>query len=227
MAKDTPKNERWWWRYLYKEKRKSVLRREAYDRRLRVLFPRGYRDSMRRFVPCLKSVATAGDAEHEPHFQYVANIHPDAFDIIERYGIDYTPHIFRKRPPFGEPKAGQCYVNAATLSIMRRLFLEHHPRVKDRRQMTCVVGIVVGSTCHPMLHAWNAWGLHTRKGIDWTLYATCKWTRYLGIPFTFEEWKELSALTGRMDIFAKDCFSPDAKRRCIEILKTRRKKKTT
>lgn len=57
-----------------------------------------------------------------------------------------------------------------------------------------VEGLTVGFMAIPMLHAWNSYGLIDTRAVDWTMYVGCEWNRYIGIPFTEEEYAELQAI---------------------------------
>jgi hypothetical protein len=100
---------------------------------------------------------------------------------------------------------------------------------KRKTQMSYVEGIAVGVYVRPMLHAWNSVGLNSRCAIDWTHFAACPWSRYLGIALTEEENAELRSLTmlGKSVhlIMHRDYFTPEAKKRLIEILENRKNKK--
>jgi hypothetical protein len=225
MAKRAQTNERWWWKHLYEQGERSARRRRQYNREFREMFPKGHKESIREVVGMCKAAAKAGEFEDNLRCEYLRGVHPDAFDILAKYGTDYTPRLFKKPAPFGEPAVGECYMNSLKLMVRCNRILDRHPRIKKRTRFVYVEGIAVGPIVNPMAHGWCARGLNGRKAIDWTLYATSKWTRYLGIPFTLDELTELAKLTGRGNIFEKRCLNRKAKKRLIEILEARKNKK--
>jgi hypothetical protein len=158
-------------------------------------------------------------------FQYIQQIHPDAFSILARYGVVYHPRVFRKRPGFGEPRPAKCYLNALDLVRLDERILRKSRRRSSREPLVYVEGLVMGPLTYPMLHGWVTHGLNGRKAIDWTLYATCKWNSYIGIPFSAAEHKELGALSGHINIFARDCFNTEVKKKVLQILRNRDKTK--
>lgn len=222
-----PGKERRHWNRLSGKKGATERRKAA--RRFNKAFPKGHHTSLRRLVRgCADYVAQDKPLGGAWWWDALPDIHPDAFEILHKYGKDYRPRRWAKPPPFGEPKRAACFLNATILAHVDRSYCE---KQKLRRPpMEYVEGVAMGVYVRPMLHAWNGIGLHSREAIDWTHYAACRWTRYIGIPFTHEEHAELRALTplGRSVhlMMHKKYFTPAARDRMIEILEARKQKRS-
>lgn len=139
------------------------------------------------------------------------DVHPDAFEILLAYGEDYAPHLWEKAPPNLRPD--RCYANSLVFAHVHK-------------ELIYVEGIVVGAVIKPMLHAWNAVGLKGRAAMDFTQYSVSRWSRYLGIPFSLDEHKELCRLNGlpnnqSASLFHKQFFTAQTKARMISILEKR------
>ena len=219
-------HERKWWNELYESKDSKRKRRECHQA-FRHLFPQGHQESLRDLVLEFGQQARNGGFKSDGFFGYLNDVHPDAFDILVEYGQDYTPLAFRKPPVWGEPEVGKCYRNAWELTLGLNMHLDKHPRVKNRARYVYVEGIAMGPVVYPMAHAWVARGYGGMEALDWTLYATTKWVRYLGIPFMENEFIELANLTNRGNVFEKRYFKARAKKRLVEMLEARRASKAT
>ena len=152
----------------------------------RKIFPAGHRNSIRAL---LRAFAEMGEAERKEffrkkHYAYLRSVHPRAFGFIMRHGCNYSPMIMTEPPTWGEPLWAHCFLNSLHLMYICNLRARPTPIVY-------VEGITIGAAAYPMLHAWNAYGAQGRKALDWTLYATCCWNRYLGIVFTQSEYERI------------------------------------
>ncbi len=130
-------------------------------------------------VPAIRQYTIKGPLS--AHLRY---IHPRAYIFIAEHGRNYAPIILSKPPSLGEPQWAHCFHNA--LYLMRVYNQHPHPR-----PIVYVEGFTLGSAVDPMIHAWNAYGLEGRRALDWTLYASCRWSRYIGVPFTQEEYERI------------------------------------
>jgi hypothetical protein len=168
-------------------------------RRARRMFPGGRAYSLRSFVEVLLSPQKRHLLKNS-YFKFVRDIHPHALELLLEYGHDYKPSIWRTRPPDDlQPKPGRCFRNTYLLMCAQNLRQERlweAGSTISRPPSVYVEGLVVGAIVPPMLHAWNARGLNGVRAVDWSHYAACHWSRYLGIPFTAEEQKQLSMAAG-------------------------------
>ncbi|HUX35988.1 MAG TPA: hypothetical protein VMV71_03070 [Candidatus Paceibacterota bacterium] len=209
------------WEYL--QSKRSSHFRGTLTKRFNKFFPNGHKTSIRPLVEEIAKHVLSGEIFSDSAiFQHMNDIHPEAFEVITKYGKDYTPLIWDRALP--EPDDGCCFGNAWQLadSIRKKPGQErdaHEPSVY-------VEGIAFGSVVRPMLHAWNAHSLNGEIAIDWTHYTVCRWSRYLGIPITLEEHAELRHLTplGKNVnlLFHKKYFTPQAKIRLVSILEERK-----
>ena len=177
------------------------------------IFPSGHQTSIRPYARALLNYIRAG--KQNVLLAEMKSFHPDALELIVTYGTDYVPFKWSAVPP--EPRHRNCAENAWEVARMSTEFPIY------------VEGIVFGSTALPTLHAWNIACLPCLKAMDWTLYAESHWCRYLGIPFTVVEHKELRSLTPlgkRMGLlFHKEHFTAEAKTRLTKILEQRKQRK--
>lgn len=142
-------------------------------------------------------------------------VHPDAMDVLLKYGKDYSPVYWRTPPP--EPKPRSCFLNAWILSN------------SNNYSYVYVEGIAMGPVVPPMLHAWNTMRLRSTRAVDWTHYPITRWSRYLGIPLTKEEYAKLSRSSplkgGIQLLFHKDHFTEKVRDTLIEILENRTRRR--
>jgi len=170
-------SERDMWR-LYRENTKEEQRLCV---QFRSLFPRGHRTTLRPLVAALG----ARVSKDVPGCRFgggivLADMHPRAYAFLVRHGRDYVPRRWEMVPE-AQPMFGACYGNAWALMC--------------NTDTAYVEGVAVGALVRPMLHAWNAATLDSRRAVDWTHYAGSHWTRYLGCAFTKSEYDELLAAT--------------------------------
>lgn len=199
MTKPLPvlKNERARWRYLHADTKVAASRRVQLDKLFLELFPQGHETSVRFFV----GEPADGERDFDPPYEGFRHIHPRAFPILANYGLDYvpaeTPAVMYEERAF-QPRQGRCSENAC-------VFMAEYNRCRqaDDAALSYVEGILVGSNIYPMLHAWNELPGEKRVALDWTLYASSKWSRYFGVPFTQEEYARIG---GRSLLFHRNNF---------------------
>jgi len=194
MAKQLPvlRNERARWRYLRADTKAAAARRHLLDSTFAGLFPHGLTESV-RFL-----------AEHRdfaPPYEGLEHVHPRAFPLLAAYGLDYTPMetpvVMYEERGF-QPTQGRCSENACVFMVAGNSYRE-----VDEPAISYVEGIVIGANIYPMLHAWNGLSTNRVAAIDWTLYATSRWSRYFGVPFTQEEYTHIG---GRSLLFHRNNF---------------------
>ena len=169
--------------------RQNRVERRLATRRFKKLFPTGHAYSLRGVVRTWCDVQFR--REVKPHWPDcpLYDIHPRALHLLLQYGQDYTPMHWRHFPE-EEPIPKGCYANAWTLT-------QRHDRMTaglvEQRGATqpplvYVEGIVLGAFADSMLHAWNARGCDGKVAFDWTFAAVAHYNRYIGLPFTAEEY---------------------------------------
>jgi len=173
--------------------------RRYLSRAFKKYFPEGHETSIRPRVEACTLPAVRKEFKENDFFRSLQKVHHRAFGLIARYGVDYIPRVRRGRPPYGEPRPRACFLNA-------RLLLEMVSREQGRARegswkkkippMVYVEGITQGPLVWPMLHAWNTFGLDGTIAFDWTFYSGARWTRYIGVPFTKEEYDRACAACG-------------------------------
>ncbi len=144
--------------------------------------------------------------QFEYPFMYMKDVHPKAWSIILGHGKHYRPVSLAKDNPQEwerQPLSGSCFLNSIEMVYMAR-------ELNKESRAVYVEGFSIGPVVYPMLHAWVGSGF-AGKCFDWTFYATTMFTRYFGVPFTYEEYKFMTANTyGRdfscMMLFRKDNF---------------------
>jgi hypothetical protein len=162
-------------------------------------FPKGHNESLRRFVEVCGHPRTRQAAvKSSPRCAYLNGVHPRAWQLIACHGIDYKPATWES--PWETSESGKCYLNAWILMRMaheqRSEESEEGEYLRNNSPIAYVEGIVAGVLVYPMLHGWNAFGLEGAAAYDTTHYAVCEWSRYIGIPFTKEEYE---TIRGRPD----------------------------
>ncbi len=211
MSKRTLHEE---WEWL--NSKESASFRRVHTRRFNAMFPKGHRTSLRSFArSALKNIVRNDPVMDRYAYALLKQIPTDAFDLLVRYGTDYSPQQFTAAPP--EPLENRCFENSWLLSRPRK-------RADNGSPLVYVEGIVVGSIVRPMLHAWNARGLQEPIAIDWTHYPVCRWSRYIGIPLSYPEY---SRLCRRPDgkfgpLFHKDHFCDRVRTELVTILDARK-----
>ncbi len=168
------------WRLLHANTKAAARRRDSLDAKFETFFPRGHDESL-RFIA--RTCASKGFESLTPAdlFRHLGDIHPEAFELLDRYGVDYVPKVLDARftRKSDQPMRNGCFRNSA-------LILHSFGSQSREDRMDYVEGIAFGADVWPMLHAWN---VDAREGMvfDWTFYPSVRWTRYFGIPFTLEE----------------------------------------
>lgn len=203
-------------------------------------FPQGHDESLHKIVPTLQELYRGDPATRNmfPSWRlksFMSNLdfmHPDALDFIRRFGIDYTPRLWR-RPPHIEPKPRVCFFNATIWMYAHNLNRQKPKYIEEKwPEMTYVEGLVYGPTVRaPMLHAWNGFNPCDGDAVDFTFYQDCGWKRYLGIAFSQTEWVEIckvmdSTATAEDPkpqlLFRKENFTPEVRKKTEEILSRRK-----
>jgi hypothetical protein len=171
---------------------KHFFKRRMFQKMFLRLFPEGHEDSIRKFVAWAATLEGQSALKKNWQMRFLRSTHPRALQLVAKYGVDYRPIIWRK-PPAIEPMPKACYANAWGLM--------NYPNTIGNIGLTekvppfvYVEGIIDGPLLGSMLHAWNANSIEENQAIDWTFYACCQWTRYLGIPLTLEEHQKASKL---------------------------------
>jgi hypothetical protein len=162
---------------------KHKAKRARLRRHFKKIFPRGHDTSIRSFVIRCMDESRRTTLTRMPNGMYLPQFHPEAFEYIARYGVDYTPR--RWRHPSDAAREGECFANAWCLMEIG------HRRGILTEQLLYVEGVAIGLYVVPMLHAWNALAPAGTIAADSTFYAVASWTRYLGVPFTREEYEEI------------------------------------
>src|SRR3989338_5734931 len=102
--------ERDFWNYLRLDIPETIERRDQLNNVFNSLFPRGHRDNLREFIANMeigvRNNLFAG--KYGGFFKAVEKIHPDAFPLLERYGVEYTPIRWNHPPRTKEPEWKEC-----------------------------------------------------------------------------------------------------------------------
>lgn len=230
-----PQTERKMWNRFFGSGRRRASRRRVMRIKTERMFPKGVsvKDTLLREV---KSFFGNGhECTDNTGSEYLRNVHPRTWRYLELYGIDYKPCTWPSPPPMGEPQRKQCFLNAMVLAYRHNDVKPPRPRKprtktkrrNGRRVLYNVQGIAVGPLVWPMLHGWNAWGQTRTIAIDWTFYAVNRWTRYVGIPLTYEETVEISQVKDKkahlISIFSKDSFNLKVRLKLTEIMLRRKR----
>jgi hypothetical protein len=190
--------------------------REAYTE----LFSKWHRNDIKGLWDELAQTAAAGEKFKYP-FEYLDDVHPRAWDVISTYGKHYIPMSWKRQKPQEwrrQPRSRYCALNSIETI--------HFARAQEPRSRAVYVeGFVMGPLVNPMLHAWNGIGF-TGKCVDWSFYASSPFTRYFGIPFTFEEYKFMTQKPESNNftvfvLFRKDNFKR-VEEKMLEVLKKSR-----
>lgn len=181
--------------------------------------------SFREWVLKWAEIARGGESFPKRTYGYLNQVHPEAFQMIGRYGIEYAPMLWNEPPVWGEPKPRSCYGNA--FELMRSI--NHaNKRLRKPTRLLYVEGIAWGAAVNPMLHAWNANRMENGQyAFDWTFYATTGWALYLGIPLTEPEYARARKIAYPPDgkrfhlLFKKETF-PNVRGYLIDVLEKRK-----
>lgn len=186
--------------------------REAF----RVLFEQGHSTDIKGIFEDLALDVQSGKKFKYP-FSYMRDVHPKAWPIILEHGKHYRPvSLSREKPQEWErqPLAGSCFLNAIEMVYMAR-------ELNNKSRAVYVEGFSIGPAVYPMLHAWVGSGF-SGKCYDWTFYAITMFTRYFGVPFTYEEYKFMTEKPDGSDfscmmLFRRDNFKR-VEGRMLEVL---------
>lgn len=207
-------HERGVWNELFGDDAKSKENRQSARSEFKRFFSEGHRTHINGVFEDLAESAKAGK-ELEFPFHICNDVHPRAWDIILQHGKHYTPRSWRDSKPWEwkrQPLSRSCFFNALEMIYIVR---EQEPKSRA----TYVEGFCMGPLVHPMLHAWNGVGF---AGIccDWSFYASSMFTRYFGVPFTFEEYQHINQngkdFSARL-MFRRDQFEK-VEERVLEVL---------
>lgn len=175
--------ERKLWEGLYGDTPKAAEALRDTKAAFRELFADGHRHSLRPLIEEFAAMAKAGETLESP-FHLLGNVHPDAWELILEHGRDYVP-LQKAHQAFAtesrQPAQTYCFLNAYEFTL-------HLRQVNRGAQVAYVEGFVFGPIVYPMLHCWNGAGF-TGRAIDWTFYASARFSRYFGVPFTVEEYE--------------------------------------
>lgn len=227
--------ERGMWNHFFGSGRRRATRRRVIRIKTEKMFTKGVsvKDILLRDVR--KFFGNGNECVDNTRSEYLKDVHPRTWRYLELYGVDYKPCTWPNPPPMGEPIRKQCFLNAMTLTYRYNNIeppVGRKPRTKAKRRggrvkLHNVQGVAVGPLVWPMLHGWNAWGDRRTIAIDWTFYAVNKWTRYVGIPLTYEETVEISQVKDRkahlISIFHKNSFNLKVRLKLTEIMLRRKR----
>lgn len=156
----------------------------TYEASFRRMFPDGHGTSLRHMLEEWRAPRPEADGVACPIIQ-VDGIHPRALSFLLEHGRDYVPQKWTARPRC-EPAMGECFANS--LAWMRA------------HAYAYAEGLAAGALVRLMHHAWNASDIDSTIAEDWTHYAACHWSRYLGYAFTHDEYRRIASVcTGRED----------------------------
>lgn len=207
------------WEWLKSPKGEAF--RDLLSQRFEKKFPTRHQTSLRPFVRQIAIQRARGE-----HFigalRLLNDVHPAALKLLLEYGENYSPYEWTSMPL--EPKPNHCFSNAWVLAHIAMEGSQTWQAIPSANLY--VEGLAYGSVVRPMLHAWNTEGFDSRVAIDWTHYSVCRWSRYLGIPFTLDEyWSicRLRSLEMGCSIFHKENLSDGMIDRLVSVLDARRK----
>ena len=179
------------WKTFHSDTPKAAELRAANDSIFNKLFPDGHDTSIRPIVLQGLTVPLR-QRLRELMTHDLGKLSPEAIQLLYEYGIDYTP-VRWGRGPYEQslqPVWGGCYANS--------YFVTKTSEATLGEQMDYVEGIVHGfmGGLNAIVHAWNTRATDNRRAYDWSLYPSCHWYRYFGVPFTLEEYQEILTDSG-------------------------------
>lgn len=220
--------ERVAWNAIRGTNQRCVSKRRSLDKHFSIFFPKGLDEGelMHTLVTMFSvHVAEGGIFHPTSHARWLEQIHPDVFRLLARHGTFYKP-VRLDSPPKTEPEPGKCFHNARKLVFSRDKHTRKRKGQRMLRPLLYVEGVAFGPIAAPMHHAWNTTRIESRKAIDWTFYATSPWVRYLGIPLTAEEYRELRTVSPprrkNFPIFQKGAFNLKVRVKLLEIISRRK-----
>ncbi len=223
------------WNRFFGSGHRRAIRRRVMRLKTERMFPKGVSVKETLLNDVRRFFGNGYECRDNTRSEYLKDVHSSTWRYLDLYGIEYKPCSWPSPPPMGEPLRKQCFLNAMVLTYKHNNIAApkgRKPRTKTnrargRRRLHNVQGIAVGPLVWPMLHGWNAWGSGQGIAIDWTFYAVNKWTRYVGIPLTYEETVEISQLKGHkthlISIFSDDSFTLDVRLKLTEIMLRRKR----
>lgn len=220
------KNERAAWRALHGGNKASSTRRERARKDFARIFTRGQKTDIRGYVQDFVRIAEASEP-FPASFRDLGRIHPRALRLLAEFGSNQSAFSWERSDPYNntrQPVPKGCFLNAC-------IFLNGaRDTGSGKTPLVYVEGIAFGPLIEPMLHAWNANGVTGRIAYDWTLYARARFTRYIGIPFTEDEyWEALRRIStvspdALMILFSQENF-PHIENYIRSILAKRKKRR--
>lgn len=190
---------------------------EEVKRRFEEFFPAGHEATIRDWVELAYKLTQEEDGLKDP-FKHLADVHPDAWDLILKHGQDFRPISWDLMKPWEweqQPIAGHCFRNATDFIV------DHGLAAEDKASY--VEGICLGPLVKPILHSWVKHA-DTNRSLDWTFYSISDFILYYGVAFTCAEYDFINqnaegGITVRM-LFRRDCF-PKVAERVLEVLSRR------
>jgi hypothetical protein len=153
----------------------------------RRMFPEGHKSSLRPIIAMMTTPEGRSRVLEHEMGRYLEDVHPDAFELLFRYGEDFVPRTFF-RPPKQEPKPKACFENAYTLMRATNMHTS-----STGIEVRYVEGVIFGAVCDFMLHAWNTTVDSPSRALDWTFYSGTHWLRYYGVSVSESEYKHIIA----------------------------------
>ncbi|KKW43934.1 MAG: hypothetical protein UY97_C0001G0040 [Parcubacteria group bacterium GW2011_GWB1_57_6] len=206
------------WKWLMSAQGKNF--RNLLSRRFARKFPLGHDTSLRAFIEQVAGRRARGE-QFTGYLKILNSVHPAGLRLLLEYGVDYVPYEWTTVP--FEPRPRHCFENAWLLAHLAmendRVWAAIPPPI------LYVEGLAYGSIVRPMLHAWNTQGFGSRTAVDWTHYSVCPWSRYLGIPFTLDEYWSICRLRNLEEgcaIFHKDHLTERMIDRIASIIDARK-----
>lgn len=229
-----PKTEEAMWKRFNGTGHRHAIRRGVMRDKTAEMFEKGVSVKGTFLAAVRRFLGNGHEFRPNTRSRHLGEVHPSAWRYFEMYAVEYRPFAWTQQPPMGEPKRKKCFLNAMVLAYIHNEVEQekgHKPRTKvgrtnGRHKLYNVQGIALGPLVPAMLHGWNAWGPSKAKVIDWTFYAASKWTRYFGIPLTYEETTEISKIKGPethlVSVFSKDTFDLKIRLALTRVMHRRR-----
>ncbi len=233
--KKFPSTEAGVWNWLNGKGHRCVARRRRIRDRTVKMFPKGMSVKVEFLNAVRQHIGNGRTFVPNTRGEHLTDVHSNAWRYLEMYGIEYKPFAWPGRPDMGEPRRKKCFQNAMVLAYIhndvgKEKGRKPHAKVgraRGRHTLYNVQGIALGPLVTPMLHGWNAWGKGKAEAIDWTFYSANQWTRYIGIPLTYEETVEISRTKGRnvrlISIFDKNMFDLKVRLALTRVLHRRKR----
>ncbi len=181
------------------------------------LFPEGHRTSLLDYVRAWRKPWVRKKWEERWDCIGLTHPHQRAWQLLLEYGQDYVPYDHPEPPPESVSVPYKCYRNAY-------LFMDATKQPQEDIEVSYAEGVVYSPLVRPMLHGWNTDRNGGATAYDPTLFVTCEWSRYYGIPFTAEEYESIYGRDRFGSIFHKNNFE-EVEPRVRHILSKRTKRR--